>query len=311
MRRSVKAASACVLGTLLIAGAAGCATTSDSVVSPPDSPAAGGALDGGEWVAGSGDQNFSEAVADYAAYDQPYRASMTTLVSTWRQKAAAGTPVKVIDSPSEEPSDFTVQDADETLSLLKAAPALNKAELPRPASDKQGPANSSTATTSPRSVGGYDPHNPNTYAVLGNRSSDHLYWENMPFEFWTQKCDSGGCHIVDKWTSRVRITPGPTSALYTGNSTHFPSGGSINDIHFDNYAVCRGTVCGTSDVHPSPGGLHMLLHYTESRWSNVVTNAAILWAYFPAQSRWLDSAAKTHDALCEAKSAGNQCRYIQ
>lgn len=168
---------------------------------------------------------------------------------------------------------------------------------------RQGPGATVSTTVDVRPMA--DGNNPNSFPVKGTPGAGRSFWQDMPLTVSGAFC-TGSCSVTDKYTSRIRITPGPTSAKVDSTNLYSPNRGNFGNQHFELWAICRGTICADTDTGQLSGNSSHLVRYAD-RHSNVVTIAVTLWVYFNPTANYVPDGAKTND--CAFPATGSICRF--
>lgn len=253
----------------------------------------------GLWVVKSSGETVLEAVQRQAAADPSYSSQARRSVDDWIARTNAGERVRLLDR-----NDTPIVATSRSLVALRSALALSVSQ--RPAGRPGHVAVPTTATVPP---GGTRPlidgNDPNAFPVKGMPGSGRSFWQNMPLTVTGTFCNPS-CTVTDKYTSRVRITPGPTSAAVSSTNLYSPNSGNFGNEHFEMWGLCRGTICADTDTGQLPANSNDLLRYSD-RHNNVITIAITLWVYFRPTAKYVPDGAKTTD--CTFPATGSICRF--
>ena len=278
------------------------AETAQTVSAPGAVPGAVSGAVPGLWVVKTSGETLLEAVARQAATDPAYRAQARRTVAAWVARSRAGLPVTVLDE-ADRPVTATAPALRDLGSALArtTVPARVPAGPGASAQHEPGAKVSTTVDVRPMADG----NDPNSFPVRGAPGAGRSFWQDMPLTVSGAFC-TGSCSVTDKYTSRIRITPGPTSAKVDSTNLYSPNGRHFGNQHFELWAICRGSICADTDTGQLSGNSSHLVRYTD-RHSNVITIAVTLWVYFNPTANYVPDGAKTSD--CAFPSTGSICRF--
>jgi hypothetical protein len=218
-----------------------------------------------------------------AATDRSYLAQARKVVDHWLALTATGESVRLLDRDNKP-----VLATRESLAVMKSTLATTVRASAPPVVWPE--------------VNGDDP---NSFPVRGKPGSGRSFWQDMPLEVDGVLCDPT-CTLEDRYTSRVRITPGPTSAAVSSTNLYSPNHGNFGNQHFEMWAICRGVICADTDTGQLPANSNDLIRCPD-RHNNVVTIAITLWVFFKPIGSYVPDGAKTND--CRFPATGSICRF--
>ena len=178
----------------------------------------------------------------------------------------------------------------------------SKAGIGKPASQ---PATAKRATATPAVAAASDPTA--GWPIKGSKTdSSGLSWKMQEYNQATF-CNVSGCTVYDRITSNISINTGPTTARITHQTLWSPKHGELNSPHFDLYAVCSGSGCGSiapsHDIRTDNRNETFYLDHT-TVWGRVVTIGVNLRSTNSSGGA-LGDPGKTHDWTCPTQASGN------
>jgi hypothetical protein len=136
--------------------------------------------------------------------------------------------------------------------------------------------------------------------------SSGLNWKMQEYNE-ADYCNVSGCTVYDRIRSSISINTGPTTARVTHQTLWSPKHGELNSPHFDLYAVCSGTGCGSiAPTHNIRTDLQNETFYLDHTtvWGKVVTIGVNLRSVNSSGGH-LGDPGKTHDFKCPTQASGN------